>query len=298
MAVRDATIGAVRARRTPLLQWHRVRRGIARLLLYAVLLGGAAVLMVPLIWTISTSLKLRGAVFAYPPQWIPDPIVWSNYLDVFRRVPYARFVYNTAFIAVTATIGQVVSASLVAFGFARLRFPGRDFLFVVLLATLMLPFPVYMIPQFVLFRTFGWLDSPLPLIVPAYFGGSAFYIFLLRQFFMTVPLDMDDAARVDGAGTFRIYLHILVPLSLPAHAIVAIFSFLTQWNDFLGPLLYLNSTEKFTLSLGLYFFRGQSGTEWNLLMAASLMMMLPCLLLFFAAQRYFIQGIVISGLKE
>ncbi len=271
---------------------------IARAIIYVILVAGAVVLMFPLAWSVSTSLKPPNSVFDFPPRWIPDTFVWQNYVEVFRRAPFGLFFLNTTFIAVSATLGQVVSASLVAYGFARMRFPGRDALFVVLLATMMLPFPVYMIPQFVLFRMLGWLDSPLPLIVPAYFGGGAFYVFLLRQFYMTIPLEMDDASKIDGANSFQTYLRILVPLALPAHGIIAIFSFLGHWNDFLGPLLYLNTPEKFTLSLGLYWFRGQYVTEWSLLMAASVMMMLPCLVLFFTAQRYFVQGIVVSGLKE
>jgi ABC-type glycerol-3-phosphate transport system permease component len=280
-------------------------RLLGRFLTYLVLLAGASLLLVPLVWTISTSLKPLALVFVYPPQWIPNPPRWGNYAEVFARVPYGRFFLNTVVITAATLVGTVLSSSLVAYGFARLRFPGRDVLFLALLSTMMLPFTVYMIPQFVLFRTLGWLNTPLPLIVPPFFGGGAFYIFLLRQFFMRVPPEMDEAATIDGCGYLGIYARILVPLSLPAHGVVAIFSFLAAWNDFLAPLLYLNTEDHFTLALGLDFFRGMGlstggmlNVEWHLLMAASVMMMLPCIVVFFFAQRYFVQGIVVSGLKE
>jgi ABC-type glycerol-3-phosphate transport system permease component len=282
-----------------------LREAIARALTYAVLLTGAFVVMVPLVWTVSTSLKPLQLVFAYPPQWVPVPPRWENYAEVFERVPYGRFFVNTTVITTATVLGSVVSSSLVAYGFARLRFPGRDVLFLLLLSTLMLPFTVYMIPKFVLFRQLGWLNTFLPLIVPPLFGGGAFYIFLLRQFFMRVPLEMDDAAKIDGCGYLGVYARMLVPLSLPAHGVVAIFSFLAAWNDFLAPLLYLNTVENYTLAIGLHFFKGlgaasagHANVEWHLLMAASVMMMAPCILIFFLAQRYFVQGIVVSGLKE
>jgi len=196
-----------------------------------------------------------------------------------------------------ATLGQVISAAFVAFGFARLRFPGRDALFLVLIATVMIPYHVTLIPTYVLFRELDWLDSFLPLIVPAWFGGGAFYIFLLRQFFMRLSFELDDAARVDGASIWQIFIGIVLPQSKPALGVVAIFSFLAHWNDFFGPFIYLNSTDKYTLPLMLRLFQSLESTEWHLLMAASVMTAIPCIVLYFVAQRYFIQGVVFTGLK-
>jgi ABC-type glycerol-3-phosphate transport system permease component len=193
--------------------------------------------------------------------------------------------------------GQIISASLVAFGFARLRFPGRESLFLVLLSTIMIPYQVTLIPTFILFRQLGWLDTYAPLTIPYWLGGGAFYIFLLRQFYLRLPLDLDDAARIDGASTLGIYWHVILPQSKPALGVVAVFSFMSHWNDFFNPLIYLNTTEKYTLALGINLFRGYQVTQWNLLMAASVMVSLPCIILYAVAQRYFIQGIVFTGLK-
>jgi len=270
---------------------------ISRVGIYLVLLAGAAVLMVPLAWMLTTSLKEDVAVFAFPPEWIPNPVAWHNYPDVFVKAPFARFYLNTMIITGISLIGQVASASLVAFGFARLRFRGRNTLFVVVLATMMLPYAVYMVPSYVFFHALGWVDTFLPLIVPNFFGGGAFYIFLLRQFYMRHPLELDDAAKIDGCSFFGIYSRIILPLSAPALGVVAIFSFLGHWNDFLAPLIYLTSDTNFTLALGITWFKGQYVTDWNLLMAGSLLIMAPCIVVFFLAQRYFIQGIVFTGIK-
>jgi ABC-type glycerol-3-phosphate transport system permease component len=214
-------------------------------------------------------------------------------------MPFNVFLRNTVVITFGAMVGQIASTALVAFGFARLRGRGSNVLFVLLLSTIMLPIHVTLIPTFVLFRQLGWIDTFLPLIVPAFFGSGPFYVFLLRQFFMTIPLELDDAARVDGASTFDVFARICLPLAKPALATVAIFSFLSHWNDFLLPLIYLHSKENFTLAIGLNLFRAEqtSVTPWNQLMAVSLVVMIPPLLVFFFAQRYFIQGIVISGIK-
>lgn len=271
---------------------------VPRILVYLLLIGGAAIMLVPLLWLASSSLKDDGKIFVFPPQWIPNPWRGENYTRVFEAIPFLRFYWNSTVVTLLATAGQVVSASLVAFGFARLRFPGRDVLFIVLLATVMIPYHVTLIPTFILFRYLGWLDTYLPLILPAWLGGSAFYIFLLRQFYLRLSLELDDAARVDGASTWRIYRDIVLPQSKPALGVVAVFSFLIHWNDFFGPLIYLNSTEKYTLALGINLFRGMNVTQWNLLMAASVMMTLPCILLYFVAQRYFVQGVVFTGIKQ
>ena len=267
------------------------------ILLYPLTLIGAGVMLIPLLWLLSSSLKSTALIFIYPPQWVPNPVRWENYTDVFRVIPFARFTLNTVIVTGTALFGQLLSASLVAFGFARLRFPGRDVLFLVLLGTIMIPYHITLIPTFVLFRILGWLDTWLPLTVPYWFGGGAFYIFLLRQFFMRLPLELDDAAAIDGATIFGIFWRIILPQAKPALGVVAVFSFLNHWNDFFGPLIYLNTPEKYTLAIGINLFRSFQTTEWNLLMAASVMISLPCILLYALAQRFFIQGVVFTGLK-
>ncbi|NPV09200.1 MAG: carbohydrate ABC transporter permease [Anaerolineae bacterium] len=279
--------------------WARksVQRTVGRLVLYPVLVGGAVILLLPLAWLLSSSLKPLGLIFVVPPQWIPSPIRWQNYVEVWQAIPMALFARNTITITFFAVLGTVASASIVAFGFARLRFRMRDVLFLVLLSTMMIPGQVTLIPQYILFRTLRWLNSFLPLIVPSYFGGGAFNVFLLRQFYMTLPLELDDAARIDGCSTFQIYRRIILPQSKPALGVVAIFGFMGHWNEFFAPLIYLNSTEKYTLALGLNFFRSVEYSAWHLLMAASLMTALPCIVVYFLAQRYFIQGIVFTGIK-
>jgi ABC-type glycerol-3-phosphate transport system permease component len=264
---------------------------------YLLLMLVGAVLMAPLVWLLSSSLKTEGQIFVMPPEWIPSPVRWSNYTEVFDRVPFARGWWNSTVVTVGATMGQVVSAALVAFGFARMRFPGRDVLFIILLATVMIPYHVTLIPTYVLFRELGWLNTFLPLIVPSWFGGGAFYIFLIRQFYMRLSFELDDAARVDGAGNWRIFTDVVLPQSKPALGVVAIFAFLAHWNDFFGPFIYLNSTEKYTLPLMLRLFQSIESAEWAMLMAASVMTAIPCIVLYFVAQRYFIQGVVFTGLK-
>jgi ABC-type glycerol-3-phosphate transport system permease component len=275
---------------------HRLRQRVAALAIHAALIAGAALVLFPLAWMLSTSLKEPGDVFLFPPDWVPDPIKWENYREALTVLPFGRYFFNTLLITALDIVGKVLSCSLVAYGFARLRWWGRDVLFLVMLSTLMLPHHVTLIPQFVVFRALGWFDTLLPLIVPAFFGGP-FLTFLLRQFYMTIPLELDDAARIDGASSLQIYGRIILPLSKPALAACAIFVFNSTWNDFLGPLIYLQSPENFTLSLGLRQFQGEYATEWHLLMAASLVTLLPVVALFFAAQRYFIQGVVFTGLK-
>jgi multiple sugar transport system permease protein len=274
-----------------------LRHSIGTGLLYVLLTTIGLLMLTPLLWMISTSLKPRGLEFVFPPQWIPDPIVWANYYEAVTIVPFGTFLLNTVTVTFFSTVGSLLSASMVAFGFARIPFPGRRILFVVLLSTLMLPYVVTLIPSFLLFKSLRWLDTFLPLIVPSFFGGSPFFIFLIRQFYATIPMDLDEAAEMDGAGYLRIWWSVLLPLCRPVLATVVIFSFLWNWNDFLGPLIYLNSTEKFTLALGLAGFRSLHNSRWNLLMAASTLMLVPVLVVFFVAQRYFIRGIVTSGLS-
>jgi multiple sugar transport system permease protein len=248
------------------------------------------------VWLISTSLKDPANIFLDPPQWIPRPFRPENYSKALSVMPFGLYLLNTCKITFSALILQVLSCSLVAFGFARMRFPGRNALFILLLSTLMLPAQVTMIPVFKIWASLGLYNTFVPLILPSAFG-SAFFIFLLRQFFMTIPLEMDEAARIDGASTFQVWWKVILPQARPALATVAIFSFMGHWNDFMGPLMYLSDPSKRTLALALWSFQGQYNNDWHLLMAASTVVMLPLLILFFAAQRYFIQGVVISGVK-
>jgi ABC-type glycerol-3-phosphate transport system permease component len=270
---------------------------VQQIIIYALIMVGAAVMLVPLLWLLSSSFKDTARIFLFPPQWIPNPWRLDNYSRVFEQIPFVRFYWNTIWVTGLAIAGQILSASLVAFGFARLRFPGRDLLFLVLLSTIMIPYHVTLIPTFVLFRLLGWLDTYAPLILPYWLGGGAFYVFLLRQFYMRLPLELDDAARIDGASTLGIYWRVILPQAKPALGVVAVFTFLGHWNDFFNPLIYLNTTEKYTLALGINLFRSYQTTQWNLLMAASVMVTAPCVLLYAVAQRYFIQGIVFTGLK-
>ena len=265
--------------------------------IFVMLCFGAALFSIPFIWTVSTALKTNDQVFAVPPQWIPHPIEWGNFRRAWTELPFPTFVGNTLFLTVIGTFGQVISASLVAYGFARFKFRGRNLLFYLMLSTMMLPSQVTMIPLFLLWRQLHLIDTFVPLVLPAFFGGGAFNIFLLRQFFLTIPRELDEAAMLDGCSPLMIWWRILLPLARPALISVVLFSFLAHWDDFMGPLIYLNSAEKYTVSLGLRMFQDQFGTELNLLMAASLIHILPTIVLFFVAQRYFIKGIALTGLK-
>jgi ABC-type glycerol-3-phosphate transport system permease component len=273
---------------------QRVQRWLATIVISL----GALLMMAPLAWMLSTSLKSEGDVFLIPIQWLPRRVLWSNYPEALTFVPYLQYFMNSVYVAILAVIGTVLSASLVAFAFARLRGPGKNILFGILLATLMLPGEVTLVPVYLLFRSLGWLDTYQPLIVPSWFGGGAFYIFLLRQFFMSLPIELDDAAKIDGASLFQIYWRIIMPLSGPALATVAIFSFFTNWNSFQAPLIYLNTAEKYTLPVALRLYMSTLGnTHWNYLMAATLVSIIPPLVLFFFSQRFFIEGAVLTGVK-
>jgi multiple sugar transport system permease protein len=276
-------------------------RQVQRFFLYVLAIVCAISFSVPFLWTIGTSLKPLTDLYTYPPTFVPTVPRWANFSDVFTLAPFATFLRNTVIVTGLAVFGQTLSAAVVAFGFARFRFPGRDILFVVVLATMMLPWHVTIVPSFLLYSRLGWINTFLPLVVPSFFGGGAFYIFLLRQFFLTLPRDLDEAAKIDGANSVQIFLRIILPLAKVALATVAIFSFIEHWNEFIGPLIFLNSPEKFTVAIGLrYFivtpFTGDEPRE-AILMAASLIVALPPLLLFFAAQKYFVQGIVTTGMK-
>ena len=268
-----------------------------RAILSTALVWGVALLfLIPFLWMISSSLKPNYQIFEVPPRWFPNPPQWDNYTEALTTLPFDRYMVNTAIITALTIVGHVVSCTLIAYAFARLRAPGRDVLFLLVLATMMLPYPVTMVPLYVLFKQLGWINTFLPLTVPAFFG-SAFYIFLLRQFFLTIPPDFEDAAIIDGANTLQILWRVILPLSMPAVATVAIFTFQAAWNDFLAPLIYLQKPELYTVTLGLQFFRSTYTTNWAYLMAASLVTSLPVIVVFFVAQRYFIEGITLSGVK-
>ncbi len=263
---------------------------------YTVLMVLAAVFMVPLYWMFSTALKSPQQTFAIPPEWIPAPVQWDNFSKVFQEVPFGRFYLNTFFLAFVNIVGHLISVTLVAYGFARLRFPGRNILFLVMLSTLMIPYHVTLVPRFIMFSKLGMINTYWPLTLPA-FTGSPFLIFLVRQYMMSIPFDLDEAAYIDGANRFDVFWRIILPLTRPALMLVIVFTFIDVWNDFLQPLIYLNDPDMFTVSLGLSFFQGARETNWNLLMAGSVLAMIPPLILFFFAQKQLIGGISVEGLK-
>ena len=273
------------------------RENAKRTVVYVVLSVGGLLMLVPFLWMLSRSLELPSEVAAPGLGLFPKHLRLENYVDALKLMKYPQlFLYNTLKVTVLTLLGGLFSSSLVAFAFARLKAPGKDLLFILVISTIMLPAQVTMIPMFMIFRGLGWYDTLLPLIVPAFFG-SAFSIFLIRQFFLTIPKDLEEAARIDGCSTFRIYWQIFLPLSKPVLATVAFFSFTAHWNDFMTPLIYLNSIEKRTLALALATFQDVWGVDIVSLMAASTLVLLPVLLVFLVAQRYFVQGIVMSGIK-
>jgi len=279
----------------------RRRAGARQVALHLVLLTGAAIFTMPFVWLVSTSLKADHLLMVIPPQWIPRPTLWSNYLRALAFLPAETrhglmYLWNTLYVSALSIVGVVLSSSLVAYSFARLRWPGRDLFFVVLLATMMLPGAVTMIPVFLIFKWLGWVDTLKPLWVPAFFGG-AFNIFLLRQFFLTIPMELEDAAKIDGAPFFTIYARIMLPLVKPALAAVVIWTFMGAWNNFMGPLIYISSPEKMPVAYALQLYQSLHGSEYNLLMAAATLVVLPVVALFFFTQRYFIQGVTLTGIK-
>ncbi len=259
--------------------------------------GGAILFMTPFVWMLSSSLKTQAQVFVFPPEWLPNPIQIENYWRAWTIQPTHLFFWNTIKVTLLATLGDLISSSLVAFGFARLRFRGRDVLFIVLLATLMLPAHVTLIPHFIFFWVLGWVNTHLPLIVPHWFG-SALYIFLLRQFLMTISVELDDAAKIDGAGFFDLYRYIAMPLAKPALGVVAMYSITSHWTEFTQPLIYLSSKHLFTLAVGLRAFQTEQGFDLvHIMMAMATLAVLPVIVLFFVGQRFFVQGIVLQGMR-
>jgi multiple sugar transport system permease protein len=282
--------------------WRQSRRSrtlMMQVLAYSVVTAGAVILMIPFVWMLSSSLKAPEQIFVDPPQWIPNPVLWRNYVDAWSALPFTRFLLNTIFITLFGMAASILTSALVAYGFARYHFPGRDILFIVLLSTMMLPYVVTLIPSFLIWRSLGLLDTYDPLVIGALFGGGPFFIFLMRQFMLGIPVEMEEAARIDGANTWQVFSRIVLPLVRPALLAVGIFSFQGYWNDFLGPLIYLNDMSRYTMTLGMFFFVGgaSEAPKWNWLMAMSTLIALPILLVFFLAQRHFIEGITLTGIK-
>lgn len=282
----------------------RRNRAIKTVVLHATLLTLSALFMLPLLWMVSTAVKPLDQTMANPPVWVPSQPQWDNFGEAFAYnskdlgyVPFLVYGRNTLFVTILCVIGAVVSNALVAYSFARTKWKGRDLVFGITLATMMVPGPVLMVPTYVLFKEFGWIGTFRPLWIPAFFG-SAFNIFLLRQFLRTIPMELSESAKIDGASEWQTFLRVIMPLTRPALTVVALFTFMWAWNDFMGPLLYLTDQQTFTLSMGLQFFQSQhTGTPWNLLMAASLIVIVPVIVVFFFAQKVFIEGIATTGLK-
>lgn len=265
---------------------------------HVILITVSILFVFPFYWMLITSLKANTQVFTYPVEWWPDPIVWENYPNAiaYKNFPFFLYLRNSTFYALSVMLGTVISCAAVGYGFARMRFPGRNLLFMLTLATLMIPGIVTFIPTFILFKSLGMLGTYAPLIIPTFFG-NAFFIFMMRQFFQGLPVELVDAARVDGASELRIFWQIMLPLVRPALLVMAVFTFLGTWHDFFGPLVYLSNQSQYPLSLGLFAFRSQRTTEWSLMMAASTLVTLPLIVIFFFAQRYFLDGIRMTGIK-
>lgn len=275
-----------------------LRKVILTILRHVALIIVVIIFMLPFYWMVISSLKENTMVFSNPITWFPNPIRWQNFPEAFNypSFPFLKFLWNSTYYAGGVTIGTVISCSMAGYAFARLRYPGRNLIFSLTLGSMMLPGIVTFIPTFIIFKQLGWLGGYKPLIIPAFFG-NAFYIFMMRQFFNAMPEELADAARVDGAGEFMIFWRIMLPLVRPAILVMAVFTFLWTWHEFFGPLIYLSNQDQYPLSLGLYAFRSRRTTEWGLMMAGSMLATFPLIILFFFAQRYFLEGIKMTGLK-
>jgi len=281
---------AMRARNAGVVTW--------RLLIYLVLLVGGLLFMLPALWMFTTAFKTLAESQAFPPVWIPSQLQWNNFTIPFQELPFAQFYLNTLIVTLGSIVGVLLSCTPVAYAFARLNFRGRETLFIVVLATMMMPDQTTLIPIYVFFSRLGWINTFLPLIVPRFFATDAFVIFLMRQFFMTIPRDLDDACKIDGGGTLTLLSRVIIPLSAPLFGVVIILQFVGNWNAFFWPLVFLNTMDKYLISLGLRLFQTRYFVEMNTLMAMSLLASLPTIALFFLAQRYFIQGIVLTGVNR
>jgi ABC-type glycerol-3-phosphate transport system permease component len=275
-----------------------IRKTSFRIFVYVILILSTIIMMIPFAWMLSSSLMKESDMFQIPPVWIPNPPQFNNYTEIWGILPFDAFFRNTVVLTVGRILPLLFSCSLAAFGFARLKSRKKNILFLIMISTMMLPGQVTMIPLYILFAKIGWVNTFLPLIVPSFFG-IPFYIFMMRQFFMTIPIEYDESARIDGATTFQIFYKIILPLSKPALVTMTIFLFMWSWNDFFTPLIYLHDTNKYPLALGLQLFRtyGEYSTRWDYIMAGSLLMAIPPLLVFFFAQKYFVEGVTVTGLK-
>ena len=277
--------------------WRQVRRLAAQTALYLMLLIGSVITLFPFVWLIRSSLMGPAQIFSFPVEWVPSPVRWGNYQEALTSVPFDRYAFNTMRIELLVIAGTLITSTVAAFAFARLRWRGRNLVFGILLSGLMLPYAATLIPTFIFWQKVGAVGTIVPLVVPAWFGGGVFNIFLLRQFFMAIPRDLDEAAYLDGANPLQVLTRIILPLSKPALIVVSVFTFISVWNDFLGPLIYLNDSNQYTLALGLRSFSSAYTAQWDLLMAASTAVILPIVVLFFLAQRYFVEGITLTGIK-
>ncbi len=297
----QSSAGAAPLRQAALQRQARNRqrgRIIQQAVVYALLVLLSLLFLFPLFWMVTTALKTDSQIYIWPPQWIPNPVQWSNFPNALNDpyLPFGRFFLNTTLIEIGVVSGRLISCTLVAYGFARLRAPGKNILFTIMLATLMLPSAAVLIPQYILFNDVHWVGTFLPLIVPAWFG-EAFAIFLIRQFFMTIPIELEEAALIDGATRLSILWRIIIPLSMPVLAVITIFTFKDNWNDFLRPLLFLSNSKNYTVAIGISYYNSQNDVRMNLLMAASVAMLVPVLILFVIAQRAFVEGISLTGIK-
>lgn len=271
---------------------------ISSIFTYIALFFMSAVCLLPLVWMIRSALMEPKQIFIMPPQWIPSPVRFDNFKRAMQIADFGQFAINTIFIVFLTVFGTLITSSAAAFAFSRLQWKGRDLIFGFIISSMMLPYVVTLIPSFIGWNFLGAIDTYFPLITPAWFGGGAYNIFLLRQFYKTIPSDLDQAAKIDGAGSWCIFTRILLPLTKPAMIVVGLFSFMATWNDFLGPLVYLNSEKKFTLSLGLMMFKGVYTSQWELIMAASTIVIIPVIIIFLLGQKHFIEGIALTGMKN
>lgn len=276
--------------------WYKFKAGLRKGIIYLFLIIFAMGFLLPFFFLLSGSFKTSSELFSVPFRWLPEHITFENYKQVFTKIPFFRYLGNTVIIVVFNIIGSLISNSLIGYGFARLRWPGRDKVFMIVVATMILPYQVTLIPLYLMYTKIGWIGSFLPLTVPCFFG-NAFFIFLMRQFLVGIPKEITESAKIDGAGEFTIFLKLIMPISKPVLATVAIMSFMNSWKDFLGPLVFLGSDKLYTLSLAASMLRSNLNPNWELLLALGVVMVLPVLILFFVLQKYFIQGITMSGIK-
>lgn len=278
-------------------QMGQIRRVLERCIVYALLLAVSAATLTPFIWLVRSSLMNPAQIFGYPIEWIPRPFEWGNYREALTAVPFGRYFWNTMVIEALTLAGTLLTCTIAAFSFSRLRWQGRNLIFGILLSGLMLPYAATLIPTFIMWQKLDAVGTITPLVAPAWFGGGIFNIFLLRQFFMTIPRDLDEAAYLDGATPLGVLIRIILPLSKPALIVITVFTAISVWNDFLGPLIYLSDDTQYTVALGLRSFSGMYTAQWDYLMAASTAVLLPVVVLFFIAQRYFVEGITLTGIK-